>query len=153
MSPTLMRRILAFAGLALCLVLLAEAGSTVLAQTNEQGQWRTLSYSMPINPVHMALMNNGKVLIVAGSGNLPTETNFEAAVWDPSADTIVPAATRGGICSATACRSLLDGRVFVNGGNLKYDPFWGERRSASFDPGAAPSPICRTWRMDGGTRR
>ncbi len=30
--------------------------------------------------------------------------------------------------------ALPDGRVFINGGNLKYDPFWGEPRNAVFDP-------------------
>jgi hypothetical protein len=38
------------------------------AQSSVQGQWRTLPYLMPINPVHLALTNDGKVLVVAGSG-------------------------------------------------------------------------------------
>ena len=29
---------------------------------------------------------------------------------------------------------LHDGRVFINGGNLKYDPFWGEPRNEVYDP-------------------
>ena len=29
---------------------------------------------------------------------------------------------------------LPDGRVFVNGGNLQYDPFRGDPRNAAFDP-------------------
>ena len=29
---------------------------------------------------------------------------------------------------------LPDGRVFINGGNLQYDPFFGEPRNAVFDP-------------------
>ena len=29
---------------------------------------------------------------------------------------------------------LPDGRVFINGGNLQYDPFYGEPRNAAFDP-------------------
>ena len=37
-------------------------------QADVQGQWSTLPYTMPINPVHVALLNNGKVLIVSGSG-------------------------------------------------------------------------------------
>ena len=49
-------------------------------QANLQGQWQTLPNLMPINPVHAALLRNGKVLIVSGSGNLPTETNFRAAI-------------------------------------------------------------------------
>jgi len=28
----------------------------MLGQANVQGQWSTLPYSMPINPVHMALL-------------------------------------------------------------------------------------------------
>ena len=41
------------------------------AQADAQGQWSTLSYTMPINPIHMALLRNGKILVVAGSGNCP----------------------------------------------------------------------------------
>lgn len=48
----------------------------------------TLPYLMPINPVHAVLLNNGTVLIVAGSGNLATNTNFQAAVWNPQAGTV-----------------------------------------------------------------
>ena len=29
---------------------------------------------------------------------------------------------------------LPDGRPFINGGTLQYDPFYGEKRSAVFDP-------------------
>jgi hypothetical protein len=29
---------------------------------------------------------------------------------------------------------LSDGRVFVNGGTLQYDPFHGQKRNAAFDP-------------------
>src|ERR1700746_2474046 len=53
------------------------------------GQWSTLPYTMPINPVHAALLHTGKILITAGSGNDPnnafpikTNPDFEAAVWD-----------------------------------------------------------------------
>ena len=47
------------------------------AQVSSQGQWATLAGVVPINPVHMALMHNGKVLIVAGSGNVATETDSD----------------------------------------------------------------------------
>src|SRR4029077_12848866 len=72
--------------LAVSLALLAPS---LRAQAGVQGQWRTLAPLMPINPIHLALMNNGKVLIVAGSGNVATETNFQAAVWDPQTETLV----------------------------------------------------------------
>ena len=38
-------------------------------QANVQGQWSRLSNSMRINPIHVALLSNGKLLVIAGSGN------------------------------------------------------------------------------------
>ncbi len=55
-----------------------------MAQANVQGQWSTLSNTMPINPVHVALLNNGKVLVVAGSGKLPAvavRLSVRSALW------------------------------------------------------------------------
>ena len=105
----------------------------VLAQTIVVGQWQTVPYLMPINPVHLAVMHNGKVLIVSGSGNLPTETNFRAAVWDPQANTITTQPL-GWDMFCNGMVILADGRVFINGGNLQYDPFHGELRNAVYDP-------------------
>ena len=49
--------IFTLAGAILLAVAVAGGGRlTVLAQVNVQGQWRTLSYVMPINPIHAALM-------------------------------------------------------------------------------------------------
>ena len=45
----------------LFLLVLAMSSSGAMAQVNVQGQWSTLPYLMPINPVHVALMHNGKV--------------------------------------------------------------------------------------------
>lgn len=105
----------------------------VLAQAGSAGQWRTLSNQVPINPVHVALMRNGQVLIVAGSGNVATETNFQAAVWDPASETFATQPL-GWDMFCNGMVTLHDGRVFVNGGNLRYDPFYGEPRNAVFDP-------------------
>jgi hypothetical protein len=99
-----------------------------------QGRWTTLPYTMPVNPVHLALMNNGKVLIVAGSGNVAAEANFRAAVWDPQAETFVVTQSLGWDMFCNGMVVLPDGRVFINGGNLQYDPFHGEPRNAVFDP-------------------
>ena len=97
------------------------------------GQWQTLPYTMPINPVHMALLNNGKVLVVAGSGNVATETNWRAAVLDLALGQVVTQPVSWDMfCNGMV--TLPDGRVLINGGNLKYDPFWGEPRNAVFDP-------------------
>ena len=42
-----------------------------MAQADVKGQWNTMSSTMTINPVHAALMHNGKILVIAGSGNCP----------------------------------------------------------------------------------
>src|SRR4029077_12509966 len=76
---------------------------------------------------------------VAGSGNVATETNFRAAVWDPQADTLITQSV-GWDMFCNAMVVLPDGRVFVNGGTLQYDPFHGERRNAAFDPGTVLFP-------------
>ena len=133
-EPRILRRPLR-AGLALLALFLAASSGTpaLRAQAGLQGQWTTLPRPMPINPVHMALMNNGKVLIVSGSGNVAAETNFRVAVWDPQADTIDTQSVAWDMfCNGMVV--LADGRVFVNGGNLQYDPFHGEPRNAAFDP-------------------
>src|SRR5438309_5317318 len=42
----------------------------VMAQPNVQGQWSTLPYTAPINPVHVALLYTGKVLIEIGRAHV-----------------------------------------------------------------------------------
>jgi PKD repeat protein len=109
------------------------------AQAGTVGKWTTLGYTMPINPVHIALLNNGKVLVVSGSGNVATETNFRAAVWDPQApaSTAVQVQPVGWDMFCNGMVTLPDGRVLISGGNLRYDPFYGEPRTAIFDPATA----------------
>ncbi|MGE5244070.1 MAG: galactose oxidase-like domain-containing protein [Betaproteobacteria bacterium] len=113
-------------------VLQVETVRTAPATT---GQWTTLGNLMPINPVHVALLHNGKVLIVSGSGNVPTNTDFEAGIWDPArpGDPIVTQPVAWDMfCNGMVV--LSDGRAFINSGTLAYDPFKGELRSAVFDP-------------------
>jgi hypothetical protein len=59
---------------------IAPAGHASAGHPN--GVWSTLPYSMPINPIHAALLHDGKVLVVQGSGNDGTLTDFQAAVWN-----------------------------------------------------------------------
>src|SRR5688500_4215826 len=104
------------------LALAASSPGGLLAPAGPQGQWRTLANQTPIHPIHVALMNTGEVLIVAGWGNLATETFFQAAVFDPVSETFQTQATAWDMfCNGMVV--LHDGRVFVNGGNLQYDPF------------------------------
>jgi hypothetical protein len=107
--------------------------TVVAAQANVQGQWTTLPTAMPINPVHVALMHNGKVLVVSGSGNVAGNTNYQAAVWDPVTDTVSTQPLSWDMfCNAMVV--LPDGRPFIAGGTLQYDPFFGETHAAVFNP-------------------
>ncbi|HYR83787.1 MAG TPA: galactose oxidase-like domain-containing protein [Terriglobia bacterium] len=117
----------------LALTLVALVTPLLWAQAGLQGQWATLPYLMPINPVHIALLNNGKVLIVAGSGNVATETNYGAAVWDPQAGTI-PTQPVAWDMFCNGMVVLPDGRAFINGGTQQYDPFHGALRNSVYDP-------------------
>ena len=82
------RWLLCGGAIVLGLGLVAFGAPALRAQAPRPGRWSTLPYTMPINPVHVALMNNGKVLIVSGSGNVATETNFQSAVLDLVTETI-----------------------------------------------------------------
>jgi Domain of unknown function (DUF1929)/Glyoxal oxidase N-terminus/PKD domain len=117
----------------LCFAPLALSSAPALAQAPVQGQWQTLSYAMPINPVHVALLRNGKVLIVSGSGNVAGNTNFQAALWDPQAGAIATQPV-GWDMFCNGMIVLPDGRPFVMGGTLQYDPFHGELRTSTYDP-------------------
>ncbi len=117
-----------------------------MAQANVQGQWSTLPYLMRINPVHVALLSNGKVLVVAGSGNCPPSqagcpsgppygpsNNSGALLWDPNAGAISQFSLSWDMfCNGMAL--LQDGRALIDGGTIKYDPFYGQSNVAVFDP-------------------
>lgn len=107
--------------------------ATAHGQANVHGQWQTLPTTMPINPVHANLLRTGKILVVAGSGNVPGNNSFQAGVWDPSTNTITTQPIGWDMfCSGIV--ALPDGRIMVFGGNLQYDPFYGWKRTAIFDP-------------------
>jgi len=111
----------------------ALSGGMAFAQANVVGQWQTLPTTMPINPVHVALLRTGKVLVVSGSGNVPSNTNYQAGIWDPATDTV----TTQPLAWDMFCNGMVilpDGRPFVVGGTLAYDPFHGYAKTAAYDP-------------------
>jgi trimeric autotransporter adhesin len=109
------------------------------AQFNVTGQWTTLPYTMPINPIHLGLLHTGNVLVVAGSENEPDKLQEEiskAAVWDPQAGTVtvLPNLPWDVFCNGMAF--FPDGRALIIGGTEQYDPpgFTGDARATIFDP-------------------
>jgi Domain of unknown function (DUF1929)/IPT/TIG domain/Glyoxal oxidase N-terminus len=105
-----------------------------------------MSPLMPINPIHSALLYNGKILVLAGSGNCPPSQSgcpsgppygpsngSGALLFDPSTGNITQF-TESTDFFCTAMLALPDGRMFINGGSIQYDPFLGLTTSSIFDP-------------------
>ncbi len=92
------------------------------------GSWDTLSYLMPINPIHVTLMHDGQILVVAGSENNPPEHQageYYAAVWNTQTGTI----TVQTLLWDLFCNGMLelgDGRPLIVGGSEYVAPPYGE---------------------------
>ena len=102
-------------------------------QANVQGKWQTVPVQMPINPIHTALLSNGKILVVSGSGNNPPQTTYSVGVWDPSNNSLTTQ-TQSWDMFCNGMIVLPDGRPFIVGGNLQYDPFFGWNRTSIYNP-------------------
>ncbi len=130
----------------LALFLIPAAIPQAMAQADVQGQWSTLNYQMTINPIHVALMHNGKILVTTGSGNCPASqsgcptgppyngsNHSGAVVVDPVAKNITQLSVNWDMfCNGMTM--LPDGRVMVTGGTISYDPFLGIQNTNLFDP-------------------
>ena len=120
------------------------------------GVWSTLPQTMPINPIHAALLHTGKILVVAGSGNCPPQQAGcpqgpqypqGAALLDLSNDNIRTMPTTWDMfCNGMSV--MQDGRVLINGGTKAYGalavvgtegdiPFTGLPNASIFDPSSA----------------
>jgi hypothetical protein len=117
------------------------------------GLWSTLPQTMPINPIHAALLHTGKILIVSGSGNCPPtlagcppgpQYTQGAALLDLSNNTTTTMPTTWDMfCNGMSI--MQDGRVLINGGTKGYGalavvgtqgdtPFTGLPNASIFDP-------------------
>jgi hypothetical protein len=148
-SKLLVRQSFAVRGACLLVVLfilLSGLLSAAFGQVQTIGKWTTQSYTMPINPIHAALLHTGNILIVAGSGNCPPSqsgcpsgppygpsNNSGALLVNPSTGAISQfTLTWDMFCNGMVV--LSDGRAFINSGTIQYDPFYGQLQSAIFDP-------------------
>ena len=122
--------------LTISLCVLSLGSQKAAAQSQVTGRWATLPYLMPINPIRLDLLRNGKLLIVAGSENDPNKNlqgSSKAAVWDLSLQTIsVQQLLWDVFCNGGTF--LEDGRCLTVGGTEEYDPFYGDPRITVFDP-------------------
>jgi hypothetical protein len=87
-----------------------------------EGAWTILDYNMPIRSVHATVLKNGKVLLIAGSGNSVDNFaagSFKATIWDPVANTFITLnVPKDMFCAGHV--TLPDGRILIQGGTKSY---------------------------------
>nr|WP_233604482.1 galactose oxidase early set domain-containing protein [Micromonospora sp. HM5-17] len=107
-----------------------------------RGKWQVMPYEATVRGIHAVMLHNGKVLLVAGSGNDPSAFaagTFKTAVYDPTNGTFTDVPTPADLFCAGHVQ-LRDGRVLVMGGNKDYPSadgtvgYKGLRNSYIFDP-------------------
>lgn len=95
------------------------------AYQREHGFWQVIDLpkNLRVNAIHAALLDTGKLLIVAGSGNEEKQFDagtFKTLVFDPATgdSKLVPTPTDV-FCAGHAF--LPDGKLLVAGGTLRYE--------------------------------
>ncbi len=120
---------------------LPPATCTATAEECANGRWDVLPTQNPVRSMHSVVLNNGKVLLIAGSGNSEEQFDagtFTSAVYDPVAGTykVIPT-PKDMFCSGHI--QLQDGRVLVLSGNKAFPVagghgYEGYKDSYIFDP-------------------
>ncbi|AIS00234.1 galactose oxidase early set domain-containing protein [Streptomyces glaucescens] len=115
---------------------------TGTAQQCADGRWEVLPAQNPVRSMHSVVLHNGRILLIAGSGNDPEKFRagtFTSAVYDPANGTykIIPT-PKDMFCAGHV--QLQDGRVLVMSGNKGYPSadgktgYQGYKDSYVFDP-------------------
>jgi hypothetical protein len=87
-----------------------------------QGSWQVLPFNSPVRAIHAVLLNNGDVLMIAGSGNDPNAFaagTFESAVYNPTTGSFTVIPTPSDMFCAGHVQ-LPNGEVLIIGGNKAY---------------------------------
>ncbi|MFD7286080.1 galactose oxidase-like domain-containing protein [Streptomyces sp. NPDC059863] len=133
-----------------------EPECTGTAEECANGRWEVLPTENPVRSMHSVVLHNGKVLLIAGSGNDPemfAAGTFTSAVYDPADGSYRTVPTPDDMfCSGHV--QLSDGRVLVMSGNKGYPSadgtvgYQGFKDSYVFDP--ATETYTRTNDMNDG---
>ncbi|QDG90139.1 DUF1929 domain-containing protein [Pseudarthrobacter sp. NIBRBAC000502770] len=107
------------------------------------GSWEVLNAPMPLRGIHSTLLSDGRLLLIAGSGNEGSAFaagTFKASIWDPNAGTFTPVPVPYDMFCAGHL-TLADGKVLIGGGTAAYPTtgagpttFKGSKASYYFDP-------------------
>ncbi|MGW5678886.1 galactose oxidase-like domain-containing protein [Streptomyces sp. NPDC003860] len=119
-----------------------QPGCTGTAEECAKGRWDVLPTRNPVRSMHSVVLKNGKVLVIAGSGNDPAAFaagTFTSAVYDPAHGTWKQVPTPADLFCAGHVQ-LQDGKVLIMSGNKGYPTadgrlgYQGLKDSYAFDP-------------------
>ncbi|WP_327353785.1 galactose oxidase early set domain-containing protein [Streptomyces sp. NBC_01304] len=119
-----------------------DPGCTGTPEQCKDGKWEVLATPNPVRSMHSVVLNNGKILLIAGSGN--DKAAFEAgkftsAVYDPKTGTYKQIPTPKDMFCAGHVQ-LQDGKVLVMSGTKGFPTadgkigYQGYKDSYIFDP-------------------
>ncbi len=116
-------------------------GLAITASACGVGKWSLNTTPSPVRAVHAALLSNGSVLLIQGSGNDPelfAAGTFKTTEWDPVKNTFRSIATPYDMfCAGHAF--LPNGNLLVAGGTARYPDlatdsnYFGSQKSYRFD--------------------
>ncbi|MFD7437877.1 galactose oxidase-like domain-containing protein [Streptomyces sp. NPDC059861] len=119
-----------------------EPECTGTPQECANGRWDVLPVQNPVRSMHSVVLHNGKVLLIAGSGNntdMFEAGTFTSAVYDPQTGNYKVVPTPDDMFCAGHVQ-LSDGRVLIMSGNKGYPSadgtvgYQGYKDSYIFDP-------------------
>lgn len=109
----------------------------------EVGEWTVSDTEMPLRAIHTTQLSDGRVLLIAGSGNDGNRFaagQFDAMVWNPTTDTYTDVPVPYDMFCA-GHMTLPDGKVLIAGGTEAFPTeddgpttFKGSAESYYFDP-------------------
>lgn len=113
----------------LLIVFVLFSSMSVKAQSDQLGQWTTLT-TLPFFPVHGHLLPTSNVMIWPGDAGI---SGNDPRLWNPADETLAALAQPGYDVFCSGHAFLADGRLFVAGGHIQngvglpkaslYDPF------------------------------
>ncbi|PKT70056.1 galactose oxidase [Streptomyces populi] len=122
------------------------AACTGTADECADGRWTVLPTQNPVRSMHSVVLNNGKVLLIAGSGNSEEQFDagtFTSAVYNPADGSykVVPT-PKDMFCAGHI--QLQDGRVLVMSGNKAF-PVAGGHGYEGFKDSYVFDPVTETY--------
>jgi hypothetical protein len=117
----------------------AESGVAAVLDPKVFGSWKRTAYNLPMRAIHATLLRNGKVLLIAGSGNEQAvfqAGSFQAGLLSPATGAYQPINPPYDMfCAGHA--QLPNGNILIVGGTAQYPSAttdWkGSKRVHEFD--------------------